>query len=178
MNSTHYQNIIDFDFINKFHVNTAYKIPRLEKIILRSSIRDSDYEQSVYFPKSIFLLEIITFQRAFVKNYKTSMKGKGQRQCSFNGIVTLRHNQMYNFINYFLHFVFLALKNNFLTINLLNDENTFSFCLKDVTIFPGVAEHFIKWPYPLFFTLLLNTRNRYYLQFFLRNYSIYTKTKG
>lgn len=177
MNIAHQKNIVDFEFINKFYVNNIYKIPHLQKIILRTSVRDSEYEQTAFFTKSLFLLEVITFQRSFVKNYKTFMKGKGQKCFSFNALVTLRNQSMYNFLYYFIHFILIMLKNNFLTINRFLDNNSYSFCLKDITIFPGVAEFFIKWPYPLFFTLILTSKNMFYLQFMLRNFAIFTFTK-
>jgi ribosomal protein L5 len=103
------------------------------------------------------------------------MKGRGQRQYIFNSLVSLRKNSLYNFLYFFIENVLLNLKENFLTINKLLAGDQYSFSIKDASIFPSIAELFIKWNFPLFFTFNLNiSNNRYYFNLVLRNFSFYT----
>jgi ribosomal protein L5 len=178
MNYTHNINVINLEFINKFYINKAISIPYLEKIIIRSSIMDSEYEQTTLFAKTMSILEIITFQRSFVKNYKTFLKGKGQRHFSFNSIVTLRNKNMINFLYFFVHNILVNLKENFLDINKYIYNFSYSFTIKDIAIFPTISEYFIKWKYPLFVIVIINNKNKFHLSFILRNYSIFTEVKN
>jgi ribosomal protein L5 len=177
MNYTHNTNIINLEFINKFYINKGINIPCLEKIIIRSSIMDSEYEQTTIFAKTMSILEIITFQRSFIKNYKTFLKGKGQKHFSFNSIVTLRNNNMLNFLYFFIHYILVNLKENFLDINKYIYNFNYSFTIKDISIFPTISEFFIKWKYPLFISISINNKKKLHLNFILRNYSIFTEVK-
>lgn len=175
MNFSHQLYLIEFDFINKFYLNNSISVPHLDKITIRCSIRNAQHEQTSDFTKSLCLIELISFQRSFVKNYKSFMKGRGQRQHIFDSLVSLRKNSLYNFLYFFIENVLLNLKENFLSINKLLAGDQYSFAVKDASIFPSIDELFIKWGFPLFFTLNLNVHNnKYYFNLVLRNFSFYT----
>jgi ribosomal protein L5 len=178
MNFIHNNNIIDLEFLNKFYINKSINNPCIEKIIIRTSIMDSDQEQFASFSQIMSLCEVLSFQKSFIKNFKISLKGKGQKQYSFNCITTLRKENMYNFLYFLIHNVLINLKENFLNINRYIYTSSYSFTIKDVNIFPSISEYFIKWRYPLFFIIALNHKNKFYLNFILRNFSIPTDIKN
>lgn len=171
--------ITNFDLINKFSYCNITNIPFLERIILNVNISNSDSETFSGFSRSLFLLELISGQKAIVAKYATSAHGRGQKRIVFHSSVILRKKFLFNFLYLFHNFVFLNLTKKFLSINKRIGKANYSFTIKDITIFPGTSEVFIKWIYPLHVSLLPKTSDLNLTEFelILRNLNFIIITK-
>lgn len=163
----------EFDLINKFYFSNQLNIPALESSELSVSVRDSDNDVSNVFSRSSLLLELITSQKPKVKRFKTTIKGRLRKRIVFVNSVILRKSSFFFFYYFFFFFIYLNLKTKFLVINKNINHNQYIFSIKDISIFPGVAEHFIKWDYPIHFSLLSSrSKNKMIMELILRNYGI------
>jgi len=163
--------VVKFDLINKFSYSSITNIPFLERVILNVNISNSDSETFSGFSRSLFLLELISGQKAIVNKFTISAHGRGQKRIIFHSSVTLRKNFLFNFLYLFQNFIFLNLTKKFLSINKKLTRANYSFTIKDITIFPGTSEVFIKWVYPLHISFLPNvsTLNVGEFELILRN---------
>lgn len=151
--------LLKLSLINSFNFKNSYSVPIYNKVILNFSIRDSYIDTtSVYFPKTLWLLEHISLQKGYVINLKTKRIGRNQRRVIFSSQVILRNLNFLNFIYFFLSFIIYNIFRKFLTYNIKIDKLTgnYSFLLKDINIYPGFLEDFFKWFYPLMVNIIIN----------------------
>jgi ribosomal protein L5 len=168
-----YLDLTDFELINKFNFTSLTNIPKLERLILTVTVITAEELRSLNFPKTKYLLELLTGNRAFIKNF--SIKGKIKKQIIFSSDVYLREDLLINFIYFYFNYVFLELQNKFLSINKKLSKKDYSFTIKDISIFPGIAENFLKWSYPLHFSFQTNSKNIEHCLIIFRNLSFDVK---
>ncbi len=157
--STINNNLINLSLVNSFNYKNSFSFSNYNKIILGFNIRDSYIETtSVYFPKTLWLLEHIGLQKGHVITLKTKRVGRNQRRVIFSSQVILRKNQFFNFIYFFLCFAIYGFFRKFISFNLNMDRLTgdYSFLIKDINIYGGYLEDFFKWFYPILVNLVMS----------------------
>jgi len=91
----YYNNIIKYDFINKFYYKNHKNIPKLNKIVLNFNCKNMNLKLLI---SSILALELITNQKSIITSSKKSNIILKIRQGNPVGCkVTLRKEKMYNF---------------------------------------------------------------------------------
>jgi len=151
--------LINLSLINSFNYKNSYQIKTFNKIVLSFNIRDSLLDTTtVYFPKTLWLLEHIGLQKGYVVNLKTKRVGRNQRRVIFSSQVVLRNIRFLDFIYFFLSFVIYGIFRKFLVYNFKMDRITsdYSFLLKDINTYPGFLEDFFKWFYPILVNVILS----------------------
>lgn len=163
--------VLDFMLMNKFDFPNAYAFPRLDKVVINSFIQDIDSSVSSYYFRCLAILELLSSQRAIIKNVKKTLKGKKSYQVVVSHYSVLRKNLLYNFFYFFVFFGLKGLEEKFLRINhRLNNDGTFYFRVKDITALPGLAEEFFKWPYFLDCFFVSSKINNHFLSKFYFRY--------
>jgi large subunit ribosomal protein L5 len=92
----YYKNIIKYDLLNRFQYKNLKKLPRLKKIILSFSCKNSNTSQIM---PSLLALELITSQKALLtlsKNSNISLKIRKGNPVGCK--VILKKKVMYNFL--------------------------------------------------------------------------------
>ncbi len=146
--------LTNFDLINKFSYSSSINIPFMERIVIVINISVLEGEMSFDFSRSLLLLEFISGQKSKVSKFLVSSHGRGQKKAIFSSLVVLRRNFLFNFLYFLHHFVILRLSQKFLVVNKKLSVTNYSFVVRDVSIFPGLGEFFLKWPYSLRVSLL------------------------
>lgn len=157
LKSTNY--LVNLSLINSFSYKNSHHIKYFNKIILCFNIRDLLLDTtSVYFPRTLWLLEHIGLQKGCVVNLKTKRVGRNQRRVLFSSQLILRSVRFFDFIYFFLCFVIYGIFRKFLNYNFKIDRLTgdYFFLLTDINIYPGFLEDFFKWFYPLLVSIILN----------------------
>jgi ribosomal protein L5 len=152
-------NLIDLSLINSFNYKNSHRLLKYNKIILSFNIRDSLLDiTSIYFPKTLWLLEHIGLQKGCIVNLKTKRFGRNQRRVIFSSQVILRQNRFLDFFYFFLCFIVHGLFRKFLTYNFKIDRLTgdYSFLIKDLNVYPGFLEDFFKWFYPISVNIIMS----------------------
>jgi ribosomal protein L5 len=143
--------------------------PILQKIILTFSIRDLSSLEEFFVIKSLVYLEIVSNQKAFVKNSEFSGLKSKRKTINFLSQTTLRKEKMYYFFDFFKLIIIPNMKKKFLKIN-----NKFAFMgnltiiIKDLTIFPGLLEQAMHYLYPLKIDFVFDNSNNIRSKFFFK----------
>jgi hypothetical protein len=154
--------LISLSLINSFYYKNSYLLYKKKKIILNFNIQDFDIDNtSVYFPKTLWLLEHIGLQKGIVINLKTKRVGRNQRRVNFSSQIVLRNNKFLNFLYFFLCFLIYGFFRKFLIYNNKIDKITgdYLFLIKDINIFPGLLEDFFKWSYSILVKIIVSDYN-------------------
>jgi ribosomal protein L5 len=148
--------LIRYEILNKFGLSNLGEKLGLEKIVINISIRDQIYEYSSSYSRSLFLLEHITSRRSYIRSYASKMRGRGKKSTFCTLQISLRKDELFNFLNILYSFAQVKLIKKNITLNNLLTENLLSFELEDISIFPGIEEEFLHWRYPLNFNFVFN----------------------
>lgn len=166
-----YNNLIKLSLINSFNFKNSYNISKQNKIILSFNIKDSFLDiTSVYFPKTLWLLEHISLQKGHIVNLKTKRFGRNQRRVIFSSRATLRNINLFDFIYFFLCFICFNLFRKFLSFNDKLDRLTanYSFFISDINVYPGFLEDFFKWLYPVMINIIIGNYDLVFNQHILQ----------
>jgi len=130
--------------------------------VASTTIRDTAIEKNINFPKNKWLLEHVSTQKTFTKNYQIKRVGRNERRIVFSISIISRKLSAINFLYFFLLFVLPNFKKKLLRMNRkLNYQGNYLFFVKDVSVFPGYLETFFKWRYFLFFEIKLKFARKY-----------------
>jgi len=136
----------------KIYFNYKFtKLIYLSKIILSFSLRDITNDEDLFLIKSLYFLELISSQKAFVKIFKKHSRNKTkQNTLNFLAQVNLRKNNMYFFLDLFYNSIIPRLTQKFITINdYIDIKGNLSLVIKDLTVFPSLFLNSLSWSYPL-----------------------------
>jgi len=104
----HYNNIIKYDFLNKFYEKRKLNVPKIKKVCLSFS-NDKTKLKELF--STLFALELITVQKGIISKSKTpqisiKMKKGGYVCCK----ITLREKKMYLFLEKLFYKIFPKIK--------------------------------------------------------------------
>ena len=142
---------IRWKFTNIYFNYKFAKIVYLSKIILSFSLRDITNDEDLCLIKSLYFLESISSQKAFVKIFKNYSRNKTkQNTLNFLAQVNLRKNNMYFFLDLFYNSIIPRLTQKFIVINNTIDiKGNLALIIKDLTVFPSLFLNSLLWSYPL-----------------------------
>lgn len=143
-------------------LSSPYNLSLIDKILVSSTINDTSVEKNVNFVKDKWLLEHVSTQKTFLRNYKIKRVGRNERRVVFSISVINRKVRVVNFLYFFINFVLPNFKKRFLRMRRrLNVSGGLIFAVKNVNVFPGYLEMFFKWRYFLFFEFRLKFPKKY-----------------
>lgn len=142
---------VRWKFINIYFNYKFKKIVSLSKIILSFSLRDITNDEDLVLIKSLYFLELISSQKAFVKVFRRHSRNKTkQNTLNFLAQVILRKNNMYFFLDLFYNSIIPRLTQKFITINdNIDFKGNLTLVIKDLTVFPSLFLNSLLWSYPL-----------------------------
>ncbi len=142
---------IRWKFTNIYFNYKFTKIFYLSKIILSFSLRDVTNDEDLCLIKSLYFLELISSQKAFVKIFKKYSRNKTkQNTLNFLAQVNLRKNNMYFFLDLFYNSIIPRLTQKFIIINdTIDIKGNLTLMIKDLTVFPSLFLNSLLWSYPL-----------------------------
>jgi large subunit ribosomal protein L5 len=169
---SYYNNIIKYDFINKFYYKNHKKIPKLNKIILNFNCKNINLKLLI---SSIVALELITAQKSvLISSKKSNITLKIRKGNPIGCKVTLRKEKMYIFFFRLVSEIFPNLKmfNGFLNKKLKKSLNSFSFKIPKI-LFLYELENYYQFfkdlPY-LQIVIVTDSLSSFELIFFLKSF--------
>jgi large subunit ribosomal protein L5 len=170
----YYQNIIQYDLINKFHYKNLQKLPKLQKIVLNFGYKNPNLKNLA---SALLFLELITTKRGVI----TTAKGphillKIKKGNPVGCKVILKKNLMYSFFTRLLIDIYPQIKEfkNY-TIQKKNQQsNTFSYQLKNTFIFLELERNYNLFSNlsNLTITIVTNTKTQNELLFLLNSFKL------
>jgi large subunit ribosomal protein L5 len=170
----YYQNIIQYDLINKFHYENLQNLPKLQKVVLNFGYKNPNLKNLA---SALLFLELITTKQGVI----TTAKGphillKIKKGNPVGCKVILKKTLMYSFFTRLLIDIYPQIKEfkNF-TIQKKNQKsNAFSYQLKNTFIFLELERN-----YNLFnnlsnlnITIVTNTKTQNELLFLLNSFKL------
>ena len=141
----YFQTIVKYDLINKFKYKNIKKLPKLRKIVLNFSCKNSDTKQLAL---TMTALELITLQKGILTvTKKSNVILKLKKGEPIGCKVVLRKTNMYNFLFKILNEI-LPKINKFKKFNIKQNRNnnskinTFSFKLKNTLNFLELEKNY------------------------------------
>lgn len=170
----YYQNIIQYDLINKFHYRNLQNLPKLQRIVLNFGYKNPNLKNLA---SALLFLELITTKQGVITTAKRphillKIKKGNPVGCK----VILKKNLMYSFFTRLLTDVYPQIKEfQDFTIQKKNQTpNAFSYQLKNTFIFLELERN-----YNLFnnlsnlnITIVTNTKTQTELLFLLNSYKL------
>ena len=135
----YYQNIIQYDLINKFQYKNTKNLPQLQKIVLNFGYKNPNIN---ILASSLLALELIASKRGTITTSKDSHILLKIRKGNPVGCkVILKKTLMYNFFAKLLIDIFPQVKEfkEFRFNKETAQKNTFSYKLKNTFVFSGVS---------------------------------------
>jgi len=164
--------VVKFFLANKFHYPTGYGFPYLDKVVFNTFIQDLDEPVSIFYLRSLALLENLTARKAIIKSMKKSLKGKKTYHVAISHYNTLRKGFLFSFIYYFFIFFTEGMDEKFVRYNEYISENgQYYVRIRNITSLPGLDEEFFRWPYMLDCFFLTSVTKNFFLSKYLLRYS-------
>src|SRR6476660_5949384 len=105
----YYNQVLKYDFLNKFNYKNINQIPRIEKIILNFNCKNFDIKKIA---TAILALELITTQKSVItKSKKVSINLKIRKGHPVGCKVILKKDKLESFLLKLLNKIFPELKN-------------------------------------------------------------------
>jgi len=159
----HYLNVVTEELILKYQYKNIYEVPRIDKIVINTSMKTADFKVKMI-PSFIVALTLITGQTAYPTLAKKGNAKLGIRKNTVTGTkVTLRGDTMYIFLDFLCTLVLPRIKNfDGLTKKSLNNEGNFSFEIKDPFVFPQLesASEVFNYLGPITITITTTTQKK------------------
>lgn len=145
--SEHYKNVIVNELMTIFHYKNIYQIPRINKILLNISLKDSINNKNKIL-LTLLLIEKITGQKGIpTKSNKNKIFLRIKKGAIVGCKITLRKYNMFTFLDKLILSVFPKIKNftsfqlNTKNINIFN----FNIYKKDIFNFLEIEKEFLKF---------------------------------
>ena len=170
----YYQNIIQYDLLNKFRYKNIKKLPKLQKIVLNFGCKNSDIKN---LSTALLSLELITNKRGNLivsKNSNILLKIKKGNPVGCK--VILKKTFMYNFFAKILINIFPRIK-NFTEFNTQKNKlknNAFSYKLTNALTFLELEQNYYLFNNlpNLNITVTTNTKTKKELVFLLHSFKL------
>jgi len=168
----YYNQVLKYDFLNKFNYKNINQIPRIEKIILNFNCKNFDIKKIA---TAILALELITTQKSVItKSKKVSINLKIRKGHPVGCKVILKKDKLESFLLKLLNKIFPELKNfKGLTFK-SRSKNSLTFALKDLINFNELNSNFYLFTSlpTLNIILVYNTKTIKESSFFLHSLKI------
>ncbi len=172
--TNHYQNVIIYDLITKFHFKNIFEIPKITKICLNIGLKNANIEKKKLI-NIIVLLKLITNQEPIVtKSKKNNIFLKIKKNSIIGCKITLKKKNIYPFLEKLL--IFIIPNMNLIKIN-KNNKNILNFQIKNILNFFELKTEFLKFKNipPLDVSIHTNCKNYFELFSLLNSYNITNK---
>lgn len=138
-----YSNIIIYNLINNINYKNIFQIPNINKITLNIGLKNSNIEKKKII-SIIILLKLITNQAVLLtKSKKNKIILKIKKGNIVGCKITLRKNNLYNFLEKLIIFIFPNLKK--FKIENIKNNTIFNFQIKNILQFFELEKEFIKF---------------------------------
>ena len=133
----YYENIICYDMISQFNYTNIMQVPRIIKIIIHLTIKESRQDQNAIYV-GLFILELISGQKGQITKIKKSISNFKIKTKMIAGCkVTLRRSKMFFFLEKLLYLTLPRIKHfNGLKNQKSTSTGSFTFGLKHIFYFP------------------------------------------
>lgn len=170
----YYQNIIQYDLINKFQYKNTKNLPQLQKIVLNFGYKNPNIN---ILASSLLALELIASKRGTITTSKDSHILLKIRKGNPVGCkVILKKTLMYNFFAKLLIDIFPQVKEfkEFRFNKETAQKNTFSYKLKNTFVFFELEQNynFFNNISNLNITIIANTKTQNELLFLLQSFKL------
>ena len=137
-------NIIRIDSIYKMNLLNSFKAPKIDNISVNICFRSAiENPKTILYP--ITAIKLITNQKPVICKAKKSIATFKLRKGMLIGAkVTLRKNVAYNFLSLFVLLVLPNIKE--LNFKKLNNKSSLSIGMRNLLIFPQLANYYEKFP--------------------------------
>jgi len=165
--NNYYNQVLKYDFLNKFNYKSINQIPKIEKIILNFNCKSFDLKKIT---TAILTLELISAKKSiFTKSKKISINLKLRKGHPVGCKVILEKEKLENFLLKLLNKILPELKNFKGLRQKVYHKNSFSFSLKDLTNFDEINSNFYLFTNlpSLNITFVCSTNSVKELSFFL-----------
>jgi large subunit ribosomal protein L5 len=161
--NNHYQHVIIYDLITKFHFKNIFEIPKITKISLNIGFKNANIEKKKLI-NILVLLKLITNQQPIVtKSKKNNIFLKIKKNSIIGCKVTLRKKNINFFLEKLLIFILPHLKN--ININSKN-KNILNFQIKNVLQFFELKTEFLKFKNIPPIDVSIHTNSKNHKEFF------------
>lgn len=146
----YYEDIISYDLLTKFNYINIMQVPRVLKIIIHLTIRESIRDQKAIF-LGLFILEVVSGQKARITKIKRPLSiFKTQRNMIIGCKVTLRRSKMYYFFDKLLVVSIPAIKlfEGYSVHQIIDKDKKLlilSIGINDINCFPEIKYFFYKF---------------------------------
>jgi len=166
------ENILKYDFINRFNYNNISYIPSLEKVILCFEYKNPTYKQIL---NSLLALELISKSKADLLTLKKSNVSLKLRAGSPVGCkVTLKKLKMLDFISTLFLILIPQDKNFVINFSTKNYTKSLSFDFKSLFLFKELKDHYsvLKDLSNLSIVLITDSKNISEFVFFMKSLKV------
>ncbi len=176
MNRLTYNTIISKeDLLTRYQYKNAYEIPKLDKILVSLSLKQSRFDRR-QLPKLLLASTLITGQKAKTILTKRGDASLGIRKNDPVGTkVTLRSNEALNFLDFITTLVLSRVK-NFEGLNRknINIPKSFNFQINNALAFPQLEMAYEQFNDlgPINISIVSKNTNEKDIETFLRNQSV------
>lgn len=135
MLNKHYTNITRPDLLIKNKYKNIFNIPEIKKIVLNIA---TNSKKKIIGP--LLMLEIITGQKAKIIKAKKSVASFNLRKNYYIACKVTLHNQnMYEFLNKFIHIVLPRIREfKGISVKNIDSQNNITFSINNLSIFPEI----------------------------------------
>jgi large subunit ribosomal protein L5 len=161
-----YKNIylinIKKDLLSKTYIKHNQEIPYIKNIVL-STITSNTLKNKLKIIEPLYCLELITMYKPLIIKAKKSISGFNIRKNLYiGGYITLNKNNLYNFIDKFIHFVLGKFKNiKYYKKRSFNNSSNINYFLTNLNINSEIEYEFNKIfnKYGLYININLKSNN-------------------
>jgi len=171
----HYQNVIKYDLLTKFHFKNIFQIPKITKICLNIGFKNANIEKKKLI-NILVLLKLITNQKPIVtQSNKNNIFLKIKKNSIIGCKVTLKDRNIYFFLEKLILFIIPNLDKN-IKFNFKN-KNILNFQIKNLLNFFELKREFLKFKEipPLDISIHTNATNNKELFILLNSFFIIKK---
>jgi large subunit ribosomal protein L5 len=141
--TNHYQNIIKYKLLAKFHFQNTFQIPKITKICLNIGFKNANIEKKKLI-NILVLLKLITNQKPQVtKSNKNNIFLKIKKNSIIGCKITLKKKNIYFFLEKLILFILPNLDKN-IKFNFKN-KNILNFQIKNLLNFFELRREFLKF---------------------------------
>jgi len=167
----HYNNIIKYDFLNKFHKTPQLAIPKIKKISLTFNCKHTDLKELF---SAFFALELVTMQKAiFIKSKKPQVSVKIKKNEFVGCKLILRKRYISLFMEKLFYKVFPKIKQfEGLRFKINKVTKSFDFLLQNPFYFSELEQHykFFQALPPVKVSIVTNSESSFQTFFLLLSY--------
>jgi ribosomal protein L5 len=141
----YYESIVRPCLLSKFNHTNLNEILRFKDCTLTISFYNENAEEDIRILHALFLLELLSGQKAFVKDVSCLYRAK-TKSLVFVLKVSLNDENLFNFLQMFFFIAIPNFRLRYVTRNFKIDKKSFGFffAFKDMNVFTSLPEVYYK----------------------------------